>query len=266
MTGSQNSYEHNVAGFLENYHYSGESSHLDLKLSRVIYRSASSKSTVALKAFHRQSSSYIDDTEIDVQRRRTSGYELSLSQRSYWGAAVWDASLAFKRGTGAFGALEAPEEPWGEGTSRMKLYTADIALNRPFAVAGRKFKLSSSWHSQWNLTPLTPQDRIGIGGRYTVRGFDGESSLLAERGWYWRNEIALPMYASAEAFIALDAGRVSGPSAKDLAGQSLAGAAVGVRGVWRSLSYEVLLATPIKKPEHFQTAKANLACNLAYSF
>jgi len=31
-------------------------------------------------------------------------------------------------------------------------------------------------------------DDLTIGSRYTVRGFDGEKMLAAERGFYWRNE------------------------------------------------------------------------------
>lgn len=266
LTGSQNKYHQGVAGAFQNYTYRGESSNLDFKLSRVIFRNASSKTTAGFKVFHRTSSNYIDDTEVEVQRRRTSGYELSLAQRSYLGSAVLDANLAFKRGTGAFDALPAPEEPWGEGTSRMKLFIADLALTQPFELADRRWKFSSTWHGQWNKTPLTPQDRIAIGGRYTVRGFDGESTLMAERGWYWRNEIGMSLGASAEAFVGVDAGHVSGPSAQYLVGQSLTGAAIGVRGAWRNLSYEVSWATPIQKPENFRTSYSNFALNLAYSF
>lgn len=270
LSGSYNKYHQGVAGAYQNYTYSGESSNLDFKLSRVVFRNASSKTTVAIKAFQRTSNNYIDDVEIDVQRRRTSGFELSLNQRSYLGNAILDANLAYKRGTGAFAALRAPEEPFGEGTSRMKLFIADLALSKPFELGGTKLRLSSNWHGQWNKTALTPQDRLGIGGRYTVRGFDGESTLLAERGWYWRNELSTPLNlgaaGNAEAFVGLDTGHVSGPSAKYQVGQSLSGAAIGLRGAWRNLSYEVFVATPVKKPEHFRTSHTNLALSLAYSF
>ena len=270
LSGSYNQYHQGVAGAYQNYTYSGESSNLDLKLSRVVFRNASSKTTAGIKAFQRTSNNYIDDVEIDVQRRRTSGFELSLNQRSYLGNAILDANLAYKRGTGAFAALHAPEEPFGEGTSRMKLYIADLALTKPFELGGTKLRFTSNWHGQWNKTPLTPQDRLGIGGRYTVRGFDGESTLLAERGWYWRNELSAPLSlgvaGNAEAFVGLDTGHVSGPSAQYLVGQSLTGAAIGLRGAWRNLSYEVFVATPVKKPEHFRTSHTNLALSLAYSF
>lgn len=270
LSGSYNKYHQGVAGAYRNYTYRGESSNLDLKLSRVVFRNASSKTTAGIRAFQRTSNNYIDDVEIDVQRRRTSGFELSLNQRSYLGNAILDANLAYKRGTGAFAALRAPEEPFGEGTSRMKLFIADLALSKPFVLGGTQLRFSSNWHGQWNKTPLTPQDRIGIGGRYTVRGFDGESTLLAERGWYWRNELSTPLNlgvaGNAEAFVGLDTGHVSGPAAQSLVGQSLTGAAIGLRGAWRNLSYEVFVATPVKKPEHFRTSHTNLALSLAYSF
>jgi len=266
LTASTHRYHQTVAGAYEDYRYSGKSSQLDARLSRVIHRSASSRTTASVRAFHRASSSFIDDTEIEVQRRRTSGHEWALAQRSYLGSTVLDANVALRRGTGAFGALRAPEEPWGEGSSRMKLQVVDLALGRPFRLGDQRLRWSTAWHGQWNRTPLTPQDRIAIGGRYTVRGFDGENTLLAERGRYWRNELALALGAGAEAFLALDTGRVSGPSARYLAGRSLTGAALGVRGAGRGFSYELLVGAPVRKPEHFRTAHTHLGFNLAYSF
>ena len=266
LTASSNRYHQTVAGAYEEYAYSGESSQLDASLGRVVHRNAWSRTTAGVRAFHRASANFIDDTEIDVQRRRTAGYELNVAQRSHLGAALFEGKLAFKRGTGAFGALRAPEELWDEGTSRMKIYLLDLGLSRPFEMAGRRLRFSTAWHGQWNATPLTPQDRMGIGGRYTVRGFDGESTLLAERGRYWRNEIAMVLHPAAEVFLALDTGRVSGPSAAYLVGRSLAGAAIGLRGAGKGIAYEVLLARPLRKPEHFRTSGTHLAFDLNYSF
>lgn len=266
MTAASNRYQQNVAGAYQDYVYSGESSQLDLQLSRVIHRSASARTTAELRVFHRASSNAVDDTEIDVQRRRTSGYALGLAQRRYLGTALFEGSLAFKRGTGAFGALRAPEEPWGEGTSRMKIHTADLALTQPLQLAGAHARWSMAWHGQWNATPLTLQDRIGLGGRYTVRGFDGESTLLAERGRYWRNELGVALSAGAEAFVALDTGRVSGPAAQSLAGRSLTGTAIGLRGAGRGFSGELMLGLPLRKPANFRSARRHLSLSLFYRF
>jgi hypothetical protein len=71
------------------------------------------------------------------------------------------------------GSRVAPEEEFGEGTSRLKLYTADISLNAPFKLGEQKLRHSGLIRAQWNRTPLTPQDRFAIGGRYTVRRHEG---------------------------------------------------------------------------------------------
>ncbi|STD18283.1 Hemolysin activator protein precursor [Enterobacter asburiae] len=48
-------------------------------------------------------------------------------------------------------------------------------------------------HFKQQTTPdrLTQPDKFTIGNRWTVRGFDGESSLYADKGWYLRNDINL---------------------------------------------------------------------------
>lgn len=60
--------------------------------------------------------------------------------------------------------------------------------------------------------------------------------------------------AGVKAFLALDSGRVNGPSVAYLVGRSLTGAALGLRGTGNGLFYEVFVATPLSKPAHFQTA------------
>ena len=76
-------------------------------------------------------------------------------------------------------------------------------------------------------------------------------SLSAERGWYWRNEIAWQYRAGHQIYAALDAGRVAGASAQYLVGKNLMGAAVGVRGQFqKGLSYDVFAAKPIHKPKY----------------
>src|SRR5690606_41049221 len=104
-----------------------------------------------------------------------------------------------------------------------------------------------------------PQDRFAIGGRYSVRGFDGESSLIGERGWWWRNELAAPLGQGLggggwQAFVGLDQGRVGGPSAHWGAGRRLAGAVLGLRAAQGAWQGEVFVGAPLHRPEGFRTA------------
>jgi len=210
-----------------------------------------------------------------VQHRVTGGWELAVNHKEFIetqaGTATLEGTLAYKRGTGGFGARPAPEEAYDEGTSRMKLYTAELSANVPFKLGEQKFRYSGLVRAQWNRTPLTPQDRFAIGGRYTVRGFDGETSLMAERGWLIRNDIgwAIPWnggQSGAELYTGLDYGHVGGPSTKYLLGNHLAGAVVGVRGAWKNLNYDLFVGAPVWKPEGYRTARVTAGFNLNVSF
>jgi hemolysin activation/secretion protein len=255
-------YRQTVAGSSQDYLYSGTSTTSEVKLSRLVYRDGSRKTTVSLQGYQRLSRNFIDDTEVEVQRRRTGGFTLGLAHKEFIGAATVDASLAYKRGTGAFGSLRAPEEAFGEGTSRPVIITADLSLAVPLSAA---WQYAGSWRAQWNRTALVAQDRFSIGGRYTVRGFDGDTSLAAERGSLLRNEVDWSV-GPGQLYLGIDAARVSGPSQVLLRGSWLAGAAVGWRGQAYGLQYELSLGRPLHKPAGFNTAAYARTFSLNYGF
>lgn len=266
-TASRNEYHQRVAGLSQDYVYAGESRNAEVRLSRLLYRDASRKTTASIRGFRRASQNYIDDTEIEVQRRVVGGWELGLNHRAFVGEATLDANLAYRHGTGAFGALAAPEEAFGEGSARMRLITADLNLNAPFKLGAQRLRYTALWRAQWGRTPLTPQDGFAIGGRYTVRGFDGETSLQADRGWLIRNDIGLALGASgAELYVGIDYGTVGGYKTRNLLGRQLAGGVLGLRGAAKSLSYDLFVGAPIHKPEGYRTARVTSGFNLNYSF
>ncbi|KQU91141.1 hypothetical protein ASC78_18540 [Variovorax sp. Root318D1] len=267
FTASNSQYHQSVAGLSQDYVYAGKTNNAEVKLSRLLYRDQRRKTTLALKGFRRESRNFVDDTEIEVQHRVVGGWELGLNHKEFIGDATLEGTLAYKHGTGAFGAIAAPEEQFGEGTSRLRLYTAEVSLNAPFKLGEQKLRYSGLIRAQWNRTPLTPQDRFAIGGRYTVRGFDGETSLMGERGWLIRNDIGWAMGQSgAELYLGADYGHVGGRSTADLLGRNLAGAVLGVRGQWSKLSYDFFIGAPISKPEGYRTAKTTFGFNLNASF
>lgn len=251
-------YHQAVAGLSAAYDYNGKSYNTDLGFNRLIYRDAKRKTHVGAKLWTRETQSYIDDAEITVQRRRTAGWLAELSHKEYIGNSTAQFKIAYKRGTGMSDALRAPEEAFGEGTSRMKIWTASADVNTPFQIGKQLFAYDTSVHAQWNKTPLTSQDKLAIGGHHTVRGFDGEMSLSAERGWYWRNDLSWQFKPGHQLYLGADVGHVSGQSAKWLLGQTLAGTAIGIRGQIKlggNLHYDIFTGRALKKPEFFQSRK-----------
>ena len=262
-------YHQAVAGLSAAYDYNGKSYNTDLGFNRLIYRDAKRKTHVGAKLWTRETQSYIDDAEITVQRRRTAGWLAELSHKEYIGNSTAQFKIAYKRGTGMSDALRAPEEAFGEGTSRMKIWTASADVNTPFQIGKQLFAYDTSVHAQWNKTPLTSQDKLAIGGHHTVRGFDGEMSLSAERGWYWRNDLSWQFKPGHQLYLGADVGHVSGQSAKWLLGQTLAGTAIGIRGQIKlggNLHYDIFTGRALKKPEFFQSRKWASGFQVGYTF
>lgn len=263
-----NRYHQEVFGaFNNNYLYAGESNTTKATLSYLLYRDSKRKTSISGSFWSRQSQNYIDGAEIEVQKRRMAGWEAGISHKEYIGDATLELSANYKRGTGARGSLEAPEELWGEGTSRPKIITASIELTKPFMLGEQPWQYQSSWNAQWNKTPLIAQDRFSIGGRYTVRGFDGELTLSGERGWLWRNELAWNVNRKGhQLYLALDGGRVMGWSTESQLGHHLMGTALGLKGGFGGFYYDVFVGRPIRKPEGFRTSDAVAGFNIGYSF
>ncbi|WP_237218975.1 ShlB/FhaC/HecB family hemolysin secretion/activation protein [Rhodoferax aquaticus] len=270
-TYSSNRYFQQVVGQNQNYIYSGTSENSEIKLSRLVYRDEARKSTLSLKGWQRKSNNYIDDTEVQNQRRVVGGWELGVNHKDMLGDASVEGNLAYKRGTQDFDSIPAPEEAFGEGTSKLGLLLLDLNVSKPFKAVGQNFRYSAALRLQDNSTPLTPQDRFAIGGRYTVRGFDGESSLVGERGWTLRNDWSMALGDSGhEVYLGLDAGEVSGPSSQNLAGKHLAGGVIGLKGGFKrfktAVQYDLFVGAPIDKPSGFKTAETTAGCSLSMSF
>ncbi len=257
-----------MAGLSEAYDYNGKSSNADFGFNRLLHRDAHRKTYFGAKLWTRETQSYIDDAEITVQHRKNAGWAAELSHKEYLGNSTANFKIAYKRGTGMRDSLPVPEEAFGEGTSRMKIWTAGADLNVPFHIGRQNFAYDTNLHTQWNKTPLTSQDKLAIGGRYTVRGFDGELSLSAERGWYWRNDLSWNFRQGQQLYLGADVGHVSGPSVQYLLGQTLAGAALGVRRQVKAggqLSYDLSASRAVKKPDYFQTKKWATGIQVSYS-
>lgn len=266
-TTTRNRYFQTIAGLSQSYVYSGTSATNDLKLSRVVYRDAQRKTTMSLRAYLKESDNFIDDTEVQTQRRRTGGWELGIGHREFMGANTLDLNLTYRHGTGAFNALEAPEDFFGEGASRPKVWNLDVSLSVPFQLAQQNLRYLGALRAQSNDTPLVPQDRFAIGGRYSVRGFDGDMMLSADRGWTLRNDVGLLLGSSGqELYLGLDYGEVGGQSSRYLLGTRLAGMALGLRGGFLGGSYDIFVGQPIKKPDGFRTANTTAGFNLNWSY
>ncbi|NBI12345.1 hypothetical protein GVX81_01605 [[Haemophilus] felis] len=266
-----NSYRYHqaVAGFKEAYDYNGSSQSSNLGFTHLLYRDIKRKIHWSGKIWKLETRNYINDAEIKVQHRKIGGWLLSFDYQQKIANGTLALEVNYKRGTRLSGAFPPPEEAHNNGTGKMKVITANTEFELPFQLSKQHFRYKTTLRAQWNKTPLLAQDKFSIGGRYTVRGFDGEISLSAERGWNWRNEFIWHYYKQHQLYTALDFGRISGKSSKHQLGKTLAGSALGVRGEFSlggNLSYDIFIGKALQKPEFFRTEKYNIGINISYTF
>lgn len=190
------------------------------------------------------------------------GWEIGLNHKRYGTQNYFELDLRYKQGTGAKNQLPAPEERWGEGTSRPKIINTFLQYQQPFEFKNQSFRYKIELSGQWNKTPLIQQDHFTIGGRYTIKGFDGELSLSGERGWLWKNELIW----NNQVYFTLDSGRVIGSTTQSQLGKYLIGTSIGIRGEKNNFNYDFFIGTPIKKPHGFRSSKYTTGFNFSYNF
>lgn len=267
VTASESTYHQRVMGAVQSFMSSGKSQSYEVKLNYLFHRDQFSKSSLQFRTAKRSSHSYIDDTEVEVQKRNTTLAELALIHKHNIGQAQIDTTFAYRWGAPWFGAqTEAANQPATSPRYRYKLETLDISLMMPFKLNERPYNYSATFRAQNSNTALYASEWFAIGNRWTVRGFDGEASLGAEKGFFLRNELGIPILGTAQtAYIGLDFGKVYGDNVQNLLGNKLAGIATGLRGsLAQGLMYEVFAGWSLYKPQRYRTDEPAAGFSLTY--
>ncbi|MBN3757654.1 ShlB/FhaC/HecB family hemolysin secretion/activation protein [Paraburkholderia sp. Tr-20389] len=279
LSGNTNTYYQNIAAVNETFVSSGNSQTAAFRLARVLSRSQTDVLGAYIQLSKRFGESFIEGTTIPIQDRNNTFIEAGATDRHYFGAAQFDGTLAYRQGVRGLGETGDPNPGLYDQTNKPATYPTylfrmavlDANLSIPFAVASQAFRYVTTVHGQFTNDTLFYLDDLTIGSRYTVRGFDGETMLAAEKGFYWRNELQWPIFQTGQTLYAgIDYGRVFGPNTAILAGTQLAGAVIGIRGgipaKYAGISYDLFVGTPIYKPAGFPTARVTVGVQATAQF
>lgn len=257
-------YHQTIDGLNEKFFYSGESESNELRIQKLITRDQKSKTHLKFRVINKSSKSYVEDMEIQVQRKNVTAAEIALAKKQYQGQGVIEMELAYRWGVPWFNAQKDPEN--SKATSRYALWILNSSISTPVTLGSKKGTYYFNLKAQTTNNILYAADFFSIGNRYTVRGFDGEETLAAEKGWFIRNELGIPIAQGQEMYLGLDHGEVSGPSSEGLIGKSLTGMALGLRGGNKTLNYDIFLGWPLAKPDSLETAKTCVGFQLSYQY
>ncbi|ELY2679797.1 ShlB/FhaC/HecB family hemolysin secretion/activation protein [Cronobacter sakazakii] len=267
LYGSKYRYTQTIHDSVSRYLYSGIEKYLSAQLSRVIYRSASQKTTLAIKVFRRHSTYLLNDVEIEVQRRKTSNWKLSLEHLAYLPFGQIKGSLGYQKAAHWFNEQADAEEMVGNADAQARIITLGVDGAFPFRFGDVAMSYEPHFMSQISPDRLTQPDKFTIGNRWTVRGFDGETTIYADKGWYLRNDINLnlPQWGM-QPYLGVDYGEVKGSKNDYWSGKHLAGAALGVRGVKGKFGYDLFAGVPLIKPEELHTSPVMLGFAMQWQY
>lgn len=244
---------------------SGTSQNYGIHLSRVIHRTATERMTIGVNLDARQAYNYIDNTIIAVQTRHTRSLTATVAERKYLGKAQLDASVSYQHGVPWFNGQ------WDPSTHDALIprfdyqkWQTDVGYQTPFRFDEQNFSFNSSVHGQYSPDRLYGENYIGIGGPYSVRGFNGDQTLAADDGYYLRNQFGwrvpeLPKIGAwirPSFYIGLDQGGVWGSDFSYAGGHVLAGYSVGTNGaLGKHFQWDVSASRKLVQPDWFGRAR-----------
>ena len=261
-------YHQTVESIPYNFISAGDSNISTLSWDYVLHRSAAMKTSMDIRLRKRNSHSFLNDVELPIQAMHQTSMEVGFAERLYLQRDTLYFRLAHRFGLGWLGAQK--EKPYDDDPKTLyRMWLLDIDFVHPFEFSHRPATFTTSFHGQYTMDDmrLYGVDMISMGNRYTVRGFDGEVTLMGTNGWYLRNELSTRFpKQKAELYLGLDVGAVYGYGADLYNGHTMMGATVGLRGSIDTVSYDVFAAMPIRKPEGFHTSDVTSGFSLGVKF
>lgn len=115
-------------------------------------------------------------------RKQNPAQDISLRHQHYFAKAIVDASVGLQNRLPRLSSMPTPEEKAGLYDNASRIIHADVQAYMKFAATGDKFTYAPQIRLQLSPDQLSSDNRINIGSRWSIRGFDGERTLSGNPG------------------------------------------------------------------------------------
>ncbi|GIT98152.1 ShlB/FhaC/HecB family hemolysin secretion/activation protein [Sulfurovum sp. TSL1] len=234
-------YDQIVNGLNREYLSNGESEAFQIRSEYKLFHTKTQRGKFDLSLLRKENDNYLAGVYLD-----TSSSTLTILQLSYthhYSGAAWDgyATLKYHRGLDWMGAKTG-----SLADATFDKTTLDLSYSKQYKNAFLPLFYHFSFYGQYAQQGIVGSEQIGIGGPYSVRGFENESQISGNRGFYLRNELAThKAYAkgTVSPYLALDYGVVS--RNEESYGGHIVGAAVGCRVTFDQWSLDLSRSFPL---------------------
>ncbi|MCB5205369.1 ShlB/FhaC/HecB family hemolysin secretion/activation protein [Neorhizobium sp. T786] len=252
-------------GINQSYPVSGRTNHVTLSAERLLMRDQRSKYYAYGELKLTRSRSYIDDFEIESQRRNLTIATLGLRGETKFDDAglAWDAGIRF--GLDAFDAYVLDKSIVDP---QFQMVFARLDYQKPIAKTDLVY--SAQLSAQYGDDILPGSEQFSIGGWSNVRGFH-DDNLYGDSGVFLHNTLEWTAHRSDELDIRLSAGLDFGvlrPSAlRDWDQHHLVGASIGANIKFRQrLNLTAEIAHALDRPSDFEAGRTVAFLGLGVSF
>jgi hemolysin activation/secretion protein len=259
------------------YMSDGRTSTYGLDLTRVLHRSSQSKTTAGISLSVKDIDNYIENERLVAGSYDLSIFSASLGHHRRFLDGALGLSGEFYLGLPLFEADRDRSSDRSVPKHEFRKLSLTGSWMRPFEIAGHPFTFNTQCVAQWSPDTLYNSERLNLGGRYTVRGFQLDS-LGGDSGGYVRNEIAmsvLPQARSAwftsvfndlQVYAGYDAGFIHRDKEDEYERGVLQGAVLGLRTEGGPLETDLCVSRPLDAPSFMKNRDWEIYWSLNSNF
>lgn len=170
--------------------YSGYSASLEVRGKILAYMDNLNQISVSFGLGKRWAKNFLEEIELLAQRRNLTYLSASVDYLRYFqNGASLSLSLGVKQGIKALGSMSNFSTTQNNAPNFFyTLPTFDSYFNLPFVFGDHRLYLSSLVKTQFSRTQLYASEKMGLGGMYSVRGFES-NALSGDFGVLNRNDL-----------------------------------------------------------------------------
>lgn len=185
-------YDNPIRGLRRVIRTRGQSRTNKVRLDHVVHRDSVSKTILSGSLAIKDTVNYIENLKIRASSRRLVVGSCSLTHSRRFAGGALLLSAGYDAGLDRLGAEKDRVHDPRVARAQFRKYVLDVQYQKPLPSPVDPIKLdwTTSAHGQWTPHTLYGQERLSIGSRYSVRGFQ-DQGISGDRGGYLRNDFRL---------------------------------------------------------------------------
>ncbi|MDQ6958951.1 MAG: ShlB/FhaC/HecB family hemolysin secretion/activation protein [Mariprofundaceae bacterium] len=269
-------YQQGIQGVNDTFLADGRTDGLRARVSKVLMRDQARKINVAASIYHRNSRNFLAGQLIQVSSYKTTLLQLDVTHAwlQHWGGLT--ATYSYYQGTGWFGARKDGffgAQTGAQGQARLQFRKHSLDVDLDYRFPDKSYRFTSRAYIQRTWDELFDNDKLSVGGDYTVRGYP-DGSLYGNNAWYVRDDLTkswavnlnLATLQSFSLLAGFDYGHVRCEADNPLSCGNIYGVVAGMRSRGRYLISSLTFGWPLKKVSAAFKRRPTLRLDMTWGF